>query len=35
MFLERESSSCLNGEVSWCGVNGIIAGIQEMESAGE
>ena len=24
-----------NGEVSWCGVNGIIAGIQEMERARE
>ena len=23
-----------NGEVSWCGVNGIIAGVQEMERAG-
>ena len=22
-----------NGEVSWCGVNGIIAGVQEMERA--
>ena len=24
-----------NGEVSWCGINSIIAGIQEMERAGE
>ena len=24
-----------NGEVSWCGVNGIIAGVQEMEKAME
>ena len=24
-----------NGEVSWCGVNGIIAGVQEMERARE
>ena len=24
-----------NGEVSWCGANGIIAGIQEMERARE
>ena len=24
-----------NGEVSWCGVNGIIAGVQEMEKARE
>ena len=23
------------GEVSWCGVNGIIAGVQEMERARE
>ena len=22
-----------NGEVSWCGVNGLIAGVQEMERA--
>ena len=24
-----------NGEVSWCGVNGIIAGVQEKERARE
>ena len=24
-----------NGEVSWCGVNGIIGGVQEMERARE
>ena len=24
-----------NGEVSWCGVNGIIAGVQEMERTRE
>ena len=24
-----------NGEALWCGVNGIIAGVQEMERAGE
>ena len=24
-----------NGEVSWCGVNGIIASVQEMERARE
>ena len=24
-----------NGEVSWCGVNGIIVGVQEMERARE
>ena len=24
-----------NGEVSWCGANGIIAGVQEMERARE
>ena len=24
-----------NGEVSWCGVNGIIAGVQEMKRARE
>ncbi|MCQ7056741.1 hypothetical protein, partial [Clostridioides difficile] len=24
-----------NGEVSWCGVNGIIAGVEEMERARE
>ena len=24
-----------NGEVSWCGVNGIIAGVQEIERARE
>ena len=24
-----------NAEVSWCGVNGIIAGVQEMETARE
>ena len=24
-----------NGKVSWCGVNGIIAGVKEMERAGE
>ena len=24
-----------NGEVSWCGVNGIISGVQEMERVGE
>ena len=24
-----------NGEVSWCGVNGIIASVQEMEKARE
>ena len=24
-----------NGELSWCGVNGIIAGVQEMERARE
>ena len=24
-----------NGEVSWCGINGIITGVQEMERARE
>ena len=44
MFSEKESFSCLpypetklkgNGKVSWCGVNCIIAGVQEMERARE
>ena len=42
MFSEKESSNCLtvvklerNGEVSWCGISGIIAGVQDMERTRE
>ena len=38
-FSEKESSNCLKlkrkGDVSWCGVNGVIAGVQEMERVRE
>ena len=30
-----EAKLKVNGELSWCGVNGIIAGVQEMERARE
>ena len=30
-----ETKLKVNGEVSWCGVNGIIASVQEMERARE
>ena len=40
MFSEKESLSCLtkvklkgNGEVSWCGANGIVTGAQEIGKA--
>ena len=31
----KVGAACLDGEVSWCGVNVIIFGVQEMERAGE
>ena len=44
MFSKKESYNCLpltetklkgNGQVSWCGVNGIIAGVQDIEKVRE